>query len=360
MNSLPHPIRYYLAPMEGITTYSFRNAYQRYYGGVDKYFTPFIGSRNLNARERNEILPEHNEGIHLVPQILANRAEEFLAIAQQIAFYGYKTVNLNLGCPSGTVVSKRRGAGFLSVPEELDRFLDTVYRKCPLNISIKTRIGISSLEEWEPLLHIFRKYPIEELILHPRLQREGYGGLVHWDSYQKAVDFLKQGYTPGQMASPPAPGFPSVCPHRIPLCYNGDIFSAATRDSLLEAFPETDTIMIGRGLLRNPGLLQELKPERLSASATSLTQTAFCPVNPASRQSLATLRSFHSDLLERYRQIMSGDTPTLYKMKELWTYLGSSFADCEPYLKRIRKADHMADYISATDGLFGNCRFLAG
>ena len=358
-------ICYYLAPMEGITTYSFRNAYHRHYGGVDKYFTPFISSRSLNARERNEILPEHNEGMQLVPHILTNRAEEFLAIAGRIAFYGYKTVNLNLGCPSGTVVSRRRGAGFLSVPEDLDRFLDTIYQKCPLGISIKTRIGISSPEEWDPLLDIFMKYPIEELIVHPRLQQEGYVGSVHREAYGKALKALEKA-----SPSPACPGIPA-CPHRIPLCYNGDILSVATRDSLLEAFPETDTIMIGRGILRNPGLLQELRHTPYAASRQREEPAlphgpagalASCAIQDStatvSVPALATLKAFHAELLERYRQIMPGDTPTLYKMKELWAYLSHSFESPDKYLKKIRKADHLADYLGAVNGLFGNCRFL--
>lgn len=105
-------MRYYLAPMEGITTWNFRRAYCKYYGGAEKYFTPFIGNRNLNSRERNDILPEHNQGMTVVPQILANRAEDFLSIAEVIASYGYPAVNLNLGCPSGTVTARKRGRDF--------------------------------------------------------------------------------------------------------------------------------------------------------------------------------------------------------------------------------------------------------
>ena len=132
-------MKFYLAPMEGITTYIYRNAYNHYFGGIDKYFTPFIASKKMNRRERNEILPAHNQSLTVVPQILANRSEEFLKIAEKIAEYGYGTVNLNLGCPSGTVTARKRGAGFLGVPDELDRFLYEIYERSPLKISIKTR-----------------------------------------------------------------------------------------------------------------------------------------------------------------------------------------------------------------------------
>ncbi len=134
-------MRFYLAPMEGITTYIYRNAYNHYFGGIDKYFTPFIASKKMNRRELNEILPEHNERINVVPQILTNRSEEFLQITCKIAEYGYSTVNLNLGCPSGTVTARKRGAGFLSVLDELERFFDEIFAQSPLKISIKTGMG---------------------------------------------------------------------------------------------------------------------------------------------------------------------------------------------------------------------------
>lgn len=112
-------MKYYLAPMEGLTTYNFRTNWNRCYGGMDKYFTPFISNRHMNSRERNDVLPEHNVGMYTVPQILTNKAEEFLSLAEQLAGYGYHEVNLNLGCPSGTVVARNRGAGFLGTPREL-------------------------------------------------------------------------------------------------------------------------------------------------------------------------------------------------------------------------------------------------
>ena len=301
-------MKYYLAPMEGLTTYIFRNAYHRHFGEVDKYFTPFISNKGLSSRERNDVLPEHNVGIPLVPQILTNRAEEFLAIAEQLADYGYTTVNLTLGCPSGTVVARKRGAGFLSIPDELNRFLDEIYHKCPLEISIKTRVGMSDLEEWENLLSIYEKYPVAELIIHPRLQTEGYKGTPHKEAYARAEERLQ-----------------------TPLCYNGDIDSVAARDGLLQKFPQVSAIMIGRGILKRPGLLGELKEEESDSK---------------------TLKAFHDEILEGYLEIMSGDQPTLFKMKDLWTFLSSGFENSEKCLKKIRKANRIGDYRSAVEEVF--------
>lgn len=304
------PMKYYLAPMEGLTTYNFRRAYHKYYGGVEKYFTPFIANRKLSGRERSDILPEHNEGMYVVPQILTNRAEEFLSIAGTLAAYGYREVNLNLGCPSGTVAAKKRGAGFLSVPEELARFLDEIFDKCPLKISVKTRVGMDDLAEWDGLLELYGRYPMEELIVHPRLRREGYVGQVHLEAYEAAKEL------------------------NIPLCYNGDLVCMNPSDTqygslgwLISRLSNLNAVMIGRGILQTPGLLKE-------------------------DFSAATLRAFHDEILEGYVKIMSGDTNTLYKMKDLWTFMSRSFAGSEKSLKKIRKARSLSEYGIAVDAVF--------
>ena len=310
-------MKYYLAPMEGLTTYTFRMAYHKHYKDFDKYFTPFLANKNLNSRELNEILPEHNEGMHLVPQILTNRSDEFLSIAGRVAEYGYNTVNLNLGCPSGTVVAKKRGSGFLDTPYELDKFLAEIFDKCTLKISIKTRIGIDSTDEWEDLLKIYAKYPLEELIIHPRLQKEFYKGTPHRDAFALASEML-----------------------HCPLCYNGDIVSANTLSNLTAEFPQLETVMIGRGLLQRPWLLDSLPGNDLT----------FSPCTPA--DTLRALREFHDSLLEGYIKIMSGDQPTLFKMKDFWTFLTQGFPGSEKLLKKIRKANRISEYRIAVNEFF--------
>lgn len=310
-------MKYYLAPMEGITTYIYRNAYNHYFGGFDKYFTPFIASKKMNRRELNEILPEHNEGIDVVPQILTNRADEFLQITHKIAEYGYQTVNLNLGCPSGTVTARKRGAGFLSVPDELDNFLYEIFDKSPLKISIKTRIGIASIEEWDRILQIYKKYPIEELIIHPRLQKELYKFTPHKEAYLTAVNELGD---------------------TIPLCYNGDITSQESYDKLKITVGKINCVMIGRGILRNPALISELRKAD--------SQTLFTKEN---------LRALHDEIFAGYATGMAGETPTLFKMKDLWTYLSESFSESDRHLKKIRKAGGYSEYRIAVNNLFREC-----
>lgn len=318
-------MEFYLAPMEGITTYIYRNAYHHYFGGIDKYFTPFIASKKMNRRELNEILPEHNKHITVVPQILTNRSEEFLQITQKIAEYGYSTVNLNLGCPSGTVTARKRGAGFLGVLDELERFFDEIFNKSPLKISIKTRIGVASVEEWETILDLYKKYPIEELIIHPRLQKEFYKFTPHKEAFAAAVAALPD----------------------ISLCYNGDITSLQSYNALLDAIPQTNHVMIGRGILRNPALIAQLKEHECDELCSRNAQS-----DPHTKE---TLKAFHDEIFEGYAAQMSGETPTLFKMKDLWTYLIESFEASDQYLKKIRKASNYSEYKIAVNHLFREC-----
>lgn len=310
-------MKFYLAPMEGITTYIYRNAYNRYFGGIDKYFTPFIASKKMNRRELNEILPEHNQNMNVVPQILTNRADEFLQITKRLTEYGFRTVNLNLGCPSGTVTARKRGAGFLSVPDELDSFLYEIYDKSPLKISIKTRIGVESVDEWAHILDIYKKYPLAELIIHPRLQKELYKFTPHKEAFAAAAAALTD----------------------TPLCYNGNITSPGSYTELLNAVPQTDCIMIGRGILRNPALVTQLRqPMTISKE---------------------TLRAFHNEIFDGYASLMSGETPALFKMKDLWTYMSESFAASDRYLKKIRKASNFTEYQIAVNNLFRECELIS-
>ena len=177
-------MKYYMAPMEGLTGYIYRNAYQKYFHDIDRYFTPFITNKKLDFKVKKDIDPEHNQGMEVVPQILTNQPDDFISIVKQLKQYGYDEVNLNLGCPSGTVVAKNRGAGFLAVPDQLDSFLDKIFNACDCKISIKTRVGKDSPDEWENLLAIYEKYPLSELIVHPRIQKDFYKYPPRMETYR--------------------------------------------------------------------------------------------------------------------------------------------------------------------------------
>lgn len=299
-----------LAPMEGVTGHVFRRVQARCFGRAGKYITPFLSptqEKRLTHRERQEVLPEHNEGLHLVPQILTARPQLFLWAAGEMAAMGYREVNLNLGCPSGTVTAKGKGSGFLARPEEMRLFLDEIFDRCPLPISIKTRVGWASPEEWEGLAALFARYPIAELTVHPRLGREMYGGVPRWE--------LVEG-----LACRP-----------WPVCCSGDIKCPADGAALSARIPWASALMVGRGAVADPALLRRL---------------AGGP--PASADEL---RAFLDGLTEAYGAILPGGQALLHKLKELWAYLGRQFVGQERLLKQLRKAHSMEQYRAAADSL---------
>ena len=312
------------APLDGITKIVFRQVWSQFFGGVDRYFIPFFSPTPhhlMTPRDLREVDYIHNANLPSVPQVMTKNANDFLWACDVLKDMGYTEVNLNLGCPSGTVVARNRGAGFLGTPRELEDFLDEIFEKCPLEISIKTRIGMDYMDEWAPLLKIYQKFPMKELIIHPRLQKEGYKGTPHLEAFAESVEALQ-----------------------CPLCYNGDITSPKSLTQILTKLPSIDTVMIGRGILQNPGLLQELK----AASTESVAL-------PSCEERLAVLKEFHTSLLTGYQEIMSGDTNTLYKMKDLWTFLSHSFESPDKYVKKIRKATDASDYKLAVNALFREC-----
>lgn len=321
-------MKYYLAPMEGITTYVYRRAYHAFFAPMDKYFTPFLvphTKKGLTTREINEILPEHNENMYLVPQILTNDAEGFLQTVEKLKNYGYREVNLNLGCPSRTVVSKFRGSGFLAKPAELDRFLAEIFDRADVDISIKTRIGKDAPEEFERLLEIYNQYPLKELIIHPRVQQD------YYNNHPNLAVFAA-----------------GLAGSRCPVCYNGDIFGAEDFRRVFERFPDIRTVMLGRGIIGNPFLVEQAKgvcaePEGMSGESGRL---------PASSVSGERLRAFHDKILADYMEINFGDKNILFKMKEIWCYLGKQLGDSEKLLKRIRKAQKVKEYEQAARELF--------
>lgn len=302
----------YFAPMEGLTGYVYRNAHAACFGGVDKYFTPFLApnqNHKFTSREEKDVLPEHNQGICLVPQILTNRAEDFIWAAGEMKARGYREVNLNLGCPSGTVVSKYKGAGFLARQEALNRFLDQIFREADLEISVKTRIGMVAPEEFPELLEIFNRYPIKELTVHPRLRTDYYRNTPDWDSFGLAVE-----------------------ESRAPLCYNGDIFTAERFARFKERFPWINCAMLGRGLLANPALAGEIR------GGETLTGPR--------------LEAFHRALYQGYRLAIPEERNMLFKMKELWTYMICMFPEADRWGKKIKKARSAGEYEAAVAALF--------
>ena len=314
-------MKFYFAPMEGITTYIYRNAHHKHYGGIEKYYAPFVSpgpDQGLSMKEAKDVLPEKNQGIPMIPQIMTNRSVDFIKACQVMQNFGYTELNYNLGCPSGTVVSKRKGSGFLAYPDDLNRFLEEVFNdpmivNKEVEISIKTRAGKTSQEEWPRLMEIYNQYPMKELIIHPRVQQDFYKNTPSWESFVHAVEISK-----------------------IPLVFNGDIFRVPEFLAFTEKFPQTDAIMLGRGIIRNPELA-----ERIFAGDT--TPDVF---------DKKRFRAFHDELIEEYTEYMYGEKPVLYKMKELWFYMMSMFPENEKLYKKIMKTNRLDEYRDYMDELF--------
>ncbi len=306
---------YLFAPMEGVTGRVFRRVHARLYPGIGKYYAPFFspsGDHQFPLRGLRELLPEENPGVRLVPQLLTRQAADFIWAAASLMDRGYGEVNLNLGCPSGTVTAKGKGAGFLREPEALDSFLEAVFSApalAGLRISVKTRLGYAGEEEFPRLLAIFRKYPLASLILHPRLREDFYTGPVRPAAFAAALE-----------------GSP------FPLVWNGDIFRPADLAALQARFPGLDTVMLGRGLAAEPGLARRLETGE-----------------PCGRDALA---AFHDALLEEYRAVLYGDTALCHRMKEIWSYLILHFDGADKHWKRLSKARSLSELRLAADSVF--------
>ncbi len=310
-------MRLSFAPMEGVTTYSFRQLHAALFPGAEKYYAPFIapdGSGKFKGGRLRDILPENNRDIRLVPQILCNRPEPFLAVARELAAMGYREVNLNAGCPSGTVVPKRKGAGMLADLRALDEFLAEVFSRCELAVSVKTRMGLESTEEFPAILEIYNKYPLQELIIHARDRRAMYSG------------------------RPDLAGFATAFrASRPPVCYNGNVFSPADLTGPVSAAPGLERVMLGRGAAANPALFRQLQG------------------GPALEA--AELKDFLRRLRDAYQAQGLSERYTLARLKELWYYTVQMFPGASAGAKRINKAQTAAEYQSAVDALFASGRF---
>ncbi len=311
-------MKIYFAPLEGITGYIQRQTFNKYFGEVDKYFIPFIQPKqhgHFMSREKKDMAPENNAGLPSIPQLLTNSAHDFLLTIEKLQELGYKEANLNLGCPSRTVVSKGRGSGQLADLEALECFLTEIFEKVQMDVSIKTRIGVTDPAEFETILPVFQKFPLKELIIHPRVQKEMYTGTPHKDVFAAAMAVKE-----------------------FPICYNGDIFRKTDYDQLMQQFPNLDRIMIGRGLLQNPALAREIQGGA-----------------PLSKNEV---RAYHDELYDRYREVMFGEKNLLFKMKEFWVYQIESFDDTIKAAKKIRKSQRIYQYEEAINELFEKCDII--
>ncbi len=295
-------MQYYFAPLEGLTDSAFRRLHHKYFAGVDRYYTPFFSPtvhRALTAREARELPPADSLGVTVVPQLLTKVAEDFVWMAGVCKDLGYEEVNLNLGCPSGTVTAKGKGSGMLRDLDSLDRFLEEIFAGSALPISVKTRIGFAESREFPAIMEVLNRYPVQELTVHPRVRAAFYKGAVDMDAFRYALKIS-----------------------RAPVCYNGDLTSLRQVRTLAGRFPQISAVMIGRGLIGDPGMLTP---------------------GGTTRQAL---ESFLEELLETYLVEFGGSRNAMFRLKEHWGLLIHKFQDSDKLWKALRKTTDLAEYRS--------------
>lgn len=303
------------APMEGITDHIFRNLHHKYFGGADRYYTPFFSPTSdgrIPPRDMRELAPEANAGLDVVPQLLTRRSEDFLWAAAALADLGYREVNLNLGCPSGTVTAKGKGSGLLDRPEELERLLDGIFSRPPCAVSVKTRLGRRDPEEFPRLLELFNRYPICELTVHCRV----------------GADFYRRPSRPEWFAL-------ALEESKNPVCFNGDLTTKERFAAFQGEYPGAAGAMLGRGAVADPALFR-----RLRGGA------------PCGRESL---KAFDAELFEAYSGAFGSRRAALGRMKELWFYQICLFEGTEALEKTLKKTTDPTEYQSVVDRIFAQC-----
>jgi tRNA-dihydrouridine synthase len=305
-----------LAPIRGITDAAYRQAFSRCFGGFDHAVAPFIQLRqghSLRPGERLQMALENNRELRVIPQVLTNNAATFTAGLRELHELGHDEVNWNLGCPYTTVAGRGRGAGLMPHPDRIDAILDQGLNGCPVRLSVKLRLGYKNPDEYSAVLEVLNRYPLTEVILHPRTASQMYGG---------AVDVGRASVAQ------------KACKH--PFVFNGDINTPGKFCELRRQLPMVERWMIGRGALACPFLPAVLKGASF----------------PAAENRRKQLREFHDLLLEGYRHWLSGPAHLLDKMKEHGEYLALSFAESQAVLARIRDSRNLEDYINAVDWSF--------
>lgn len=307
-----------LAPLQGFTDVTYRQVYARHFKGIDLAMAPFIstmGEQRLKPSRIKDVAPDLNKNLFVIPQILGNVAQDFIFLADHLFEMGHTQVNWNLGCPHSKIAKKQRGSGLLLYPDKIDQLLSKIIPGMKPSLSVKIRLGRRNKDEINDLLAIFNTHKIDEVILHPRTGEQMYTGTSDHDAFEKALN---------------------ACDH--PMVYNGDIVDMNSYNKVRHRFPNIDRIMIGRGILSNPFLAEEIK----GIDEDNSNQT----------QRLSRLKAFHDDLFAAYGEIFEGPGHLTGRMKGFWSYLGPSFKDHKKPLKKILKSTTFKAYVDRVNAFF--------
>lgn len=306
------------SPLQGFTDFRFRNAFHRYFGGIDTFYSPYIklnGKLVIKGSYERDILPENNTTLEVIPQIITNDAEEFLFVAKYVQQLGYKELNWNLGCPYPMVAKCGMGSGLISNTSQIEHILKRVHNETDIIVSMKMRMGYENASEILDVFPILEQYPIKNIAIHARIGKQLYKGGVDLDSFQKCLDTSKQ-----------------------KIYYNGDITSVEKFRLMQERFPSIDHWMIGRGLIADPFLPSMIK-----------NNTTEYPKNK-----LEIFEAFHDTIYQEYDAYLSGPTPIRMKMLGFWEYFSESFSNPQKTFKKIKKAGNSKNYEIAVKEIFKN------
>ena len=354
-----NPVRLSLGPFQGITDAPFRNVFKRHFGGIDKFYTPFFTGIHKEEHAKNlqgeEIDPLCNDVETLTPQILSTDAEEILRFAKQCKGLGYKEINLNMGCPFPRVANKKRGCGLLPYPDKVEAMLERVFEEIDIKFSVKCRLGYFDPQEIEAIIPVFNRFPLSELIIHPRIGKQLYKGEADAERFAALIPYIN-----------------------APLVYNGDIFSVESFEHIEGVINEpveerrlttsnpdfeklndrrhVNQFMLGRGILANPFLAEEIKDSLIARRDDEIIQKSvsldcFVPRNDAKRQT-ERLHNYVIDLYEDRLRHAGGNPKVLGRMKELWSYLMNSFEEPQVVWRKIKKINALKEYEDAVETIF--------
>ncbi len=309
------------SPLQGFTDFRFRNAFHKYFGGIDTFYAPYIrmnGKMVIKSSYKRDLELENNDTLEVIPQIMTNSTDEFLFVTKYIQELGYKELNWNLGCPYPMVTKKGMGSGLICQPEKIEHILDRVHSETDVLVSMKMRMGYDTPEEIQDVFPILDKYPLKNIAIHARIGKQLYKGGVDLESFQKCIDNTK---------------------HK--LYYNGDITSVAKFKELQERFPSIDHWMIGRGLIADPFL-----PQMIKNNSTQYPEN-----------SMEIFKEFHDTIFREYDAFLQGPTPIRMKMLGFWEYFSQSFDNPQKVYKKIKKAKSIKNYEIAVAEIMANKEF---
>lgn len=306
----------HFAPLQGFTEAPYRRVHQEVCGGIDAYYTPFIRIEHGQIRKKDlrEALPEQNDGVHVIPQIIASDAKEFQQLAEKLVAIGHRELDVNMGCPFPLQTRLGRGSGILPHADKVKEILEAMKRLHEtdgVTLSIKMRLGQESAEESLVLLPLINEVPLQHLTLHPRIGRNQYKGKLDMESFER---------------------FLSGC--QVPIVFNGLLTSVEEIQAIVARFPQLEGVMIGRGLLSRPTLAQEF----VSGQNYSIDQVQ------------KSVLEMHKRLLSHYEDaIEGGESQLVQKMQSFWEYLEPTFG--HKAIKKILKAGNYRNYREAVSNI---------